>query len=148
MFKLQPLSILTDDSGKRLASIEHDPARQLLAIRWFGNLTGGQVIYVARCTLQLTAATPYILLLNDKSQATGDWSEALEWLEYEWLPQVLKGGLHAIAYIFTPDMHNQLASYRFIERLKPYLRIEAFHDAPTALQWLEQAAAAPKIDIV
>ncbi|MBT2556573.1 hypothetical protein J7E24_02150 [Hymenobacter sp. ISL-91] len=91
---------------------------------------------------------PYTLLLNDKTQATGDWSDALEWLEYEWLPLVLKGGLHAIAYIFTPDMHNQLASHEFIARLKPYLRIEAFDDAPAAFEWLEQASAAPRINFI
>lgn len=144
-FKLQPLSTLTDDSGQQLATIEHDPARQLLAVYWFGNLTGPQVVDVARRTMQLSAECPYQLLLNDKSQATGDWSEALDWLEYEWLPQVLVGGLHAIAYIFTPDMHNQLSSYRFLERLTPYVRIEAFHDMPTALQWLERAAMPPDI---
>ncbi|SDY07194.1 hypothetical protein [Hymenobacter psychrophilus] len=144
-FKLQPLSTLTDDSGQQLATIEHDPARQLLAVHWFGNLTGQQVVDVTRRTMQLTANCPYQLLLNDKSQATGDWSEALDWLEYEWLPPVLVGGLHAVAYVFTPDMHNQLASYRFLERLIAYVRVEVFSNMPDALQWLEQAAAAPTI---
>ena len=144
-FDLQLLSTLTDDSGQLLARIEHDPARQLLAVHWFGNLTGRQVIDVACRTRQLSAGRPYQLLLNDKSEATGDWSEALDWLEYEWLPQVLVGGLHAVAYVFTPDMHNHLASYRFLERLTPYVRIEAFSTLPPAVQWLEQAAAPPTI---
>ncbi|SET72242.1 hypothetical protein [Hymenobacter actinosclerus] len=143
-FELQLLSTITDDSGQPLARIEHDARQRLLAVHWFGNLTGQQVISVARATQQLSATHPYHLLLNDKSQATGDWSEALVWLQYEWLPQVLAGGLHAVAYIFTPDMHNQLASYRFVEYLGPSMRIEIFHDLPSALQWLEQEAALPE----
>ena len=144
-FNLQLLSTLTDDSGLLLARIEHDPARQLLAVHWYGNLTGQQVIDVAGRTMQLSAGQPYHLLLNDKSQATGDWSEALDWLEYEWLPEVLLAGLHAIAYVFTPDMHNHLASYQFLERLTPYVCIEAFSELPPALEWLEQADAPPTI---
>ncbi|WP_019947968.1 hypothetical protein [Hymenobacter aerophilus] len=139
-FALQPLRTLTDDSGQLLARVEYDPTRQLLAVHWFGNLTGQQVIYVARTTQQLSATHPYRLLLNDKSQATGDWSEAQAWLEYEWLPQALAGGLRAVAYVFTPDMHNQLASYQFVEYLAPYVRIEVFPDLTSALQWLDAAA--------
>lgn len=143
-FALQPLSTLTDASGQLLARIEHDPARRLLAVQWFGNLTGRQVIYVARETQQLNLDQPYQLLLNDKSQATGDWSEALDWLEYEWL--ALAGGLRAIAYVFTPDMHNQLASYRFVDRLTPHVRIEIFHDTSSAKDWLAHEATAPEPD--
>ena len=147
-FQLQPLNTLTDDSGQPLARIEHDPAHQLLAVHWFGNLTGRQVIQVARSTIRPGApGAPgaYRLLLNDKRQATGDWSEALDWLEYEWLPQALASGLHAVAYVFTPDMHNQLASYRFVERLNLHVHIEIFPDVPGALHWLAEIGTTPAV---
>lgn len=140
--QLQPLCTLHDDSGQRLVEIEHDPAWPLLCVRWFGNLTGEQVIAVARQTLEMRGAMRYELLLNDKRGSTGDWSESLDWLEFEWLPQARAGGLRAVAYVFSPDMHNQLASARFVQRILPHLPIEVFYDLPAAVQWLSTAVAA------
>ncbi|MBT9395306.1 hypothetical protein KLP40_19220 [Hymenobacter sp. NST-14] len=135
---LEPLGSLTDDSGNPLVEVQHAPAHGLLYVKWFGNLTGREVIHVARHDLKLQAKLHHPLLLNDKSHATGDWSEAMEWLEYEWLPQAMLEGLRAVAYVFSPDMHNQLASFEFFERVRQYLPIQMFYDVPTASQWLQR----------
>ncbi|WP_259404524.1 hypothetical protein [Hymenobacter sp. HSC-4F20] len=39
--------------------------------------------HVAEAALTLQASPRYALLLNDKSHATGGWTEAMERLEYE-----------------------------------------------------------------
>ncbi|RSK48270.1 STAS/SEC14 domain-containing protein [Hymenobacter rigui] len=135
---LEPLGTLPDANGAVLVELLHNPARKLLYVRWFGNLTGREVIYVARESLKLQTTMHFALVLNDKTNATGDWVEAMEWLEYEWLPQIMTGGLRAIAYVFSPDMHNQLASMEFFERVRQYIPIQMFHDRPSAWQWLQR----------
>ncbi|RSK36169.1 hypothetical protein [Hymenobacter metallilatus] len=135
---LKPLGTLPDANGAVLVELLHNPACKLLYVRWFGNLTGREVVYVARESLKLQENMHFALLLNDKTNATGDWSETLEWLEYEWLPQIMAGGLRAIAYVFSPDMHNQLASLEFFERVRQYLPIQLFHDTPSAWQWIRR----------
>ncbi|MFD2786029.1 hypothetical protein [Hymenobacter rubripertinctus] len=133
---LEPLGTLPDANGKPLADIQHSSAHGLLYVQWFGNLTGREVIHVARNYLTLEADLHYPLLLNDKRHSTGDWSEAMEFLEYEWLPQAMQEGLRAVAYVFSPDMHNQLASLEFFERVRQHLAIQLFYDMPAAWQWL------------
>ena len=133
---LEPLGTVADANGKPLVDFLHSPTQKVLCARWYGNLTGREVTRVAQEYLRAQTTLHCPLLLNDKSQATGDWSEAMDWLEYEWLPQAMEGGLHAIAYVFSPDMHNQLASLAFFERVRKHLPIQLFYDVPAAWQWL------------
>lgn len=135
---LEPLRALTDAHGNPIAELLHTPAHHLLYVRWYGNLTGPEVKHVAEEALLVQADRRYPLLLNDKSHATGDWTEAMDWLEYEWLPQAIQGGMQAIAYVFSPDMHNQLSSIDFFERVRQHLPIQMFYNVPTAWQWLRR----------
>ena len=136
--QLHPLGTLPDANGSPLVELHYRAAQKVLYVRWFGNLTGREVIYVAREALKLQNTLAITLLLNDKTSATGDWSDAMDWLEYEWLPQATEKDLRAIAYIFSPDMHNQLASVEFFERVRQYIPIQMFHDLPAAWQWLRR----------
>lgn len=132
------LDSLTDSNGKPLADFKHSPELGLLYVQWFGNLTGPDVIKGARHHLDIQATLHYPLLLNDKCLATGDWSEAMEWLEYEWVPESIRMGLRTMAYVFSPDMHNQLASFDFFERMQQHLHIQLFYNTPAALLWLRK----------
>lgn len=133
---LHPLGTVLDTNGQLLVELLHSPTQQVLCARWHGNLTGREVLHVAAEYLRAQTTLRYPLLLNDKRHATGDWSESLDWLEYEWLPQALASGLRAVAYVFSPDMHNQLASLEFFTRIRRHVAIQLFYDVPTAWQWL------------
>ncbi|GAB3227498.1 hypothetical protein GCM10027346_10930 [Hymenobacter seoulensis] len=137
-FHLEALVTLSDAHGKPLAEILHSPVHELLYVRWHGNITGTEVISVATEVIQLQTQYHYPLALNDKSLATGDWSEAMDWLEYEWVPQAQSLGLRAIAYVFSPDLSNQIISMTFFERVRQYVSIQMFYDVPAAWQWLRQ----------
>lgn len=135
---LQPIGTLPDTNGAVLVELQYAPAQKLMYVRWFGNLTSREVTLVAQEALKLQQQYPFTLLLNDKTNATGDWVEAMDWVEYEWLPRAMEGGLRGIAYVFSPDMHNQLASMEFFERVRQYIPIQMFHDLPGAWQWLRR----------
>ncbi|WP_046243344.1 hypothetical protein [Hymenobacter terrenus] len=100
------LLALQDGHGAALAEFFYHPDKSLLHVRWHGHLT------------------------------SGDWSEALPWLQYEWLPQVLTAGVQAIAYVFSPDHANQFATQRFVEAVRPRMAIELFADLDMAVAWL------------
>ncbi|SHJ04850.1 hypothetical protein SAMN02745146_2113 [Hymenobacter daecheongensis DSM 21074] len=136
------LQTVLDEHGRLIASFRHYPNEQLLYIRWSGNLTGKEVIRVAMAGGAIQQELHCPLLLNDKTDATGDWSEALPWLEYEWLPQALAEGLRAFAYVFSPDMQNQIISLEFAERVSKQLPIQLFYDVSTAWEWLRRQHAA------
>ena len=122
----------------------------MLYVRWHGHLTGTQLIRGIQQGDQWSEQLPYSFILNDKTDTSGDWSDALPWLQYEWLPQILKGGVQAMAYLFSPDRENQFASYDFIAALRPHLAIEQFGELETAMAWLvaqnvARRASAPNV---
>jgi hypothetical protein len=132
------LATVYDVHGQLLAEFWHYQAEQVLYARWFGNLTAPEVIRGAKQAAELQSWLHSPLILNDKHHASGDWSEAITWLEYEWLPQALDDGLHALAYVFASDVSNQIVSLEFAKRLKPYLPVRLFYDVPKAWSWLRR----------
>jgi hypothetical protein len=136
---------LQDEHGAALAEYFYYPADELLMVRWHGHLTGDAVIRgVARATTWRNQLN-YSLILNDKSDTGGDWSDALPWLQYEWLPLAVKAGVRAMAYVFSPDTENRFASQDFVTAMRPHMAIELFEDLDAALAWLlsQKATAAP-----
>ncbi|MBO0360185.1 hypothetical protein J0X19_19645 [Hymenobacter sp. BT186] len=132
----QDLGLLHDAHGAPLLRQLYYPHEQLLYVQWFGNLTAEGVVTGARAVLETQQKLPCLALLNDKQTSTGDWTEAMEWLEFEWMPQAHGLGLRAFAYVFAPDLNNQLASLDFVNRAKQLLSIQVFYDTETALAWL------------
>jgi hypothetical protein len=132
----QDLGLLHDVHGAPLLRQRYYPHEQLLYVQWYGNLTAETVVAGARAVLETQQKLPCLAVLNDKQTSTGDWMEAMEWLEFEWLPQAHELGLRAFAYVFAPDLNNQLASLDFVNRAKQMLAVQVFYDTETALAWL------------
>ncbi|MBF9224273.1 hypothetical protein [Hymenobacter ruricola] len=135
------LLTLTDVHGAPLAEYFYYPEYKLLYVRWHGHLAGPELIRGVQQAAHWRAQFEYPLILNDKSDTGGDWSDALPWLQYEWLPQALKAGVRAMAYLFSPDRENQFASHEFIAALRPHIAIEQFDDLETAFKWLIERGA-------
>ena len=131
------LTTLSDSYGAPLAEYYLFPRNELLYIRWHGHLTAAAVIEGVLAATQLLATHPYQRVLNDKRDTGGDWSEALPWLQYEWLPQAVAAGLRAIAYILSPDLHAQIVSQRFVEAVQDRLHISLFTSESEAERWLQ-----------
>ncbi|OGX85782.1 hypothetical protein BEN47_14405 [Hymenobacter lapidarius] len=132
------LLTLQDDHGLALAEYSFYPADELLHVRWHGHLTGAEVIRGVRQGEQWRDQLRFSLILNDKSNTGGDWSDALPWLQYEWLPVAVAAGVKALAYVFSPDLENQFATQKFVAALRPHMAIELFEDWDVALAWLQQ----------
>ncbi|MCC3151994.1 hypothetical protein Q3A66_18705 [Hymenobacter sp. BT770] len=135
-----PTQLLTlkDGHGAPLAEYMYYPADKLLYVRWHGHLTGAEVVRGVQQGGQWRDQLDYSYILNDKSDTGGDWSEALPWLQYEWLPLAVSAGVKAMAYVFSPDRENQFATQTFVAALRPHMAIELFDNMDVALAWLHQ----------
>ncbi|MBF9143299.1 hypothetical protein [Hymenobacter properus] len=134
---------LPDSHGAPLAEYLYYPDQHILYVRWHGHLTGGEVIRGVQQGGQWRGQLDYPLILNDKSDTSGDWSDAVPWLQYEWLPQAVKLGVRAMAYLFSPDRDNHFASHEFIAALRPHIIVEQFEDPELAMKWLAQQVPQP-----
>jgi len=99
---IAPLLKLSDFYRAPLAEFYYLSQSATLYIRWHDNLTAAEVVRRVKGGSALMETRPFARVLNDKRDTSGNWSEALPWLEYEWLPQAVAEGLRAIAYIFSP----------------------------------------------
>ncbi|GAB3658598.1 hypothetical protein GCM10027594_29910 [Hymenobacter agri] len=134
----KPVLALDDRFGAPLAEFYYLPQGQVLYIRWHGNLTANEVIRAVTEGSKLLATHPFTRVLNDKRETSGDWSEALPWLEYEWLPLALAGGIRAIAYLLSPDLESQIVSQEFMDDIGRHMHTALFlHEEPARL-WLYQ----------
>lgn len=135
---------LQDEHGADLAEYFYHPDDELLVVRWHGQLTGDAIIHGVAHGAEWRDRLHYSLILNDKSDTGGDWSDALPWLQYEWLPLAVEAGVRAMAYVFSPDTENQFASQDFVTAVRPHMAIELFEDLDAALAWLlSQKANSP-----
>ena len=132
-----PLLTLSDSYGAPLAEYYFFPQHSFLYVRWHGNLTAAEVIRGVIEGTQCLKKHSFTRVLNDKRDATGDWSEALPWLQYEWMPQAVKVGIKAIAYILSPSLEAQIVSQEFVEAMRNQIHIALFSNEKDARHWLE-----------
>jgi hypothetical protein len=112
--------------------------KKYIEAKWQGHITADDVICAAQAYLELILLAPCPYLLNDKSDVTGDWQEANDWLQYEWLPKVKQAGLRCLAHVYSQNMFSKLAARELEERLYPDLHMKNFYERSKAEAWLLQ----------
>jgi hypothetical protein len=116
--------------------------------RWSGHITADDVITASKVYLVLLQDHPCSKLFNDKSNVTGDWQEANDWLEFEWMPKVLEAGLRCMAHVYSQNMFSRLSAHDMHHRFTSVLQMQNFYERAAAIHWLEQcnanAAAQPQ----
>ena len=130
------LLTLDDAHGSPLAEFTHYPAHDLLHVSWHGPLTAAEIIRGVRHGGQWRNELRYSRILDDKSDAGGDWGDALAWLEYDWLPQVTEAGLCAMAYVFSKEVENRFLTQQFMEAVSKSIAVAEFEDVAEATAWL------------
>ena len=111
---------------------------KVLYVRWHGNLTAEAVIRGVGEGSTLLERYPFTRVFNDKRETSGNWSEALPWLEYEWLPvaMAVAEGIRAIAYLLSPGLKSQIVSHDFMDIIIQQVHTTLFlHEEPARL-WL------------
>ncbi|MBR0569203.1 hypothetical protein KB205_01165 [Microvirga sp. STS03] len=110
--------------------------RHYTLAKWHNHIVADDVIKGAKAFLDFIREHPCPKLLNDKSEATGDWLEANDWLEFEWLPAVYKAGLRCMAHVYSHSMFSQLSARDLRGRVAPPLHMKNFLDFRTAEKWV------------
>ena len=131
------LTTLADGYGAPLAEYYFFPDNSLLYVCWHGQLTAAEVIRGVLEGTRLNERYSFQRVLNDKRDTGGDWSEALPWLEYEWLPKAVAAGIRAIAYILSPNLDAQIVSREFVEDVRSQIHVSLFTTEEDARDWLQ-----------
>jgi len=91
-------------------------------------ITGLEVHQQTRCAYRL----------NDNTEFSGPWAEAVPWIEEVWLPRVCETGLKYLAHIARPGSFGETAGEVLsIGKAASFLEIRLFTNRKDALQWLQ-----------
>jgi hypothetical protein len=133
----QRLLTLPDAHGALLAEFDFFPEHEILWVHWHGHLTPAAVVAATEAAIELRPnGTAPRRLLSDESQASGDWSEAMPWMQYEWLPNAARQGLKAMAFVMSPDPASTSGDSGFIADGQRLMAIGVFRNTLSAWQWL------------
>ena len=130
-----PFELRHTSNGVHTTFLQHN---KYIEVRWNGHITSEDVVSTAKVYLELLLHHPCPKLLNNKSEATGDWQDANEWIQFEWVPQVTKAGLHYMAHIYSDNMFSRLSALDLLERTTPHLYLANFNEREQAISWLLQ----------
>lgn len=111
--------------------------------KWSGHITAGDVVSAAQAYLVMLGSSGCPKLMNDKSDVTGDWQEANDWIQFEWMPKAISAGLRCIAHVYSHNMFSRLSARDLLTRLTPELCMQNFYEREEAEIWL--AGCAPPI---
>ena len=128
-----PVQLTHQDGDPYVTIIYHT---NYIEAKWAGHITADDVVTAAQVYLALLEKTPLPKLLNDKTDAAGDWSEANDWLEFEWMPQATRSGLRCLAHIYSSNMFSRLSARDLYQRLTTSVSTQNFSDRESAEAWL------------
>ncbi|WP_207435826.1 hypothetical protein [Sabulibacter ruber] len=125
------------NSAHSYISVEYVAEHDWFYVKWSGHINPDDVVKAANTYLKLQEEKRCAKLLNDKSEVTGDWQEANDWLQYDWMPQVSEAGLKYFAMVLSRDLHDLAPAQDLQQRLAPICTVELFRDLASAEQWLD-----------
>jgi PAS domain S-box-containing protein len=76
-------------------------------------------------------------VLNNNLHVQGNWSEASDWGNTEWFPDMDKAGLRYFAWVHSPSVFSQLSAHKSVDTLAGNIVIQFFTDLESAAEWIE-----------
>jgi hypothetical protein len=134
---------LTHLAGDEFLTLYH--RTHYIEAKWTNHITADDVVTAAKVYLSLMQEKPHAKLLNNKTDATGDWSDANDWLEFEWLPKAIQAGLRCLAHVYSNNMFSRLSARDLHLRLLPNIHMRNFDERDEAVAWLLSHEAASEI---
>ncbi|GGK66989.1 hypothetical protein ACD591_02950 [Rufibacter glacialis] len=130
-------------SAHSYISLAFEEDQDWVYVKWSGHIDADDVVAAATTYLTVQQEKRFPKLLNDKSEVTGEWEGANDWLEFDWMPQVETTGLKYFALVLSRDMHGLVTAQDLKRRLGDRCQVGLFYDLPSAQEWLASFATTP-----
>ncbi|WP_192823353.1 hypothetical protein [Rufibacter sp. LB8] len=122
--------------------VEHKQDLDIIDTLWYGYASQQDLKNACSAGLEILEKTGCAYKLNDNSQLTGPWSDAVEWLEKEWLPKAMAAGLRYLAHVANPHSYGEVAGEVMkFSKIGQNLEYCMFYTKKEALTWLKQCQA-------
>ena len=122
---------------KVFLSIEYLPIEKVLYNNWMGYVTVNNVIAGAEASLEMLQKFDCSKLINDNRELVGRWTDANDWIENDWTPRAVSGGLRYFAHIVSPGVLAEASAINLQERVHGKFNMKLFSDVELAKDWLK-----------
>ncbi len=117
--------------------VSYTVAEALLRVRWLGHHDAESVREYCQLMLAHLPVAPCSYMINDSSEAYGEWWEAAEWIGRDFAPQLADRGVRAIAWIQSMDWPSRQAIASTLPHIQGVeVRTFDFDEQRAAHAWL------------
>ncbi len=106
-----------------------------LHIDWKGYLNVQQVKDGCEIIFKVMQEKECYHAINDNRKVKGSWTQAIRWLEQDFMPRVIDIGLQKIAFLYSPYESAKYSVNRLLEVNDQY-EAQIFENFKEATQWL------------
>lgn len=134
---LPRLQVLVDSAS---LMIYYCPEHRCLQAKWLGHHDAESARLGCQQLLQTVYQTSSTRLLNDSSEAFGDWKETSIWIGAIFVPQLQQAGVESIAWVNAMDWPARNCVASSLQYMpKPFVASFDFDQMEEAKSWLLQA---------
>jgi hypothetical protein len=105
----------------------------IMYCNWIGPQSHQSVVQGEAAMLELLVQNQFTKVLNDNTQVTGPWNNAVTYTVETWFPAMITSGLQHFAWVFSPDIFAQLSARRAANVQNVVATFNEYHDA---FNWL------------
>jgi hypothetical protein len=121
-----------------VCTVTHDPEVPCVVMLWQGYATSAQFRAANERVLAVVAETQARKLLGDVSRFVLIGAEDQAWLNQNWIPRAVAGGLRHVALVQPSYYFNKVAVETVSSRIDPeHLSVSFFGDVAGARDWLK-----------
>ena len=116
------------------------PKQNCLHVQWLGHHDADTALEGCKNILELVRTTNSTRLLNDSSEAFGEWRELAQWIGATFVPQLQAAGIEAIAWVNAMDWPARSCVASSMHYLRePAVVAFEFDELDAAHEWLREA---------
>jgi hypothetical protein len=116
------------------------PVPRVLYVRWYGHVTSDELVRAAQVGLRINQQFQPLVLMHDIRGSSGDWGEAVSWVEYEWIPEIKAhcASLRGIGFLRDGDTPATYSNALLLEKLDQQFEFQQFYSLESAWEWINQ----------
>jgi len=116
-----------------------------LHIDWQGYLNVEQVKEGCELIIEAIQTKQCFRAVNDNRKVKGSWTQAMKWLEQDFMPRVVQLNIQKIAFLYSPYQSARYSVDRLLEVNDQY-EAQTFEEFNEATNWLIGNTVVEKLD--
>ncbi|GAA4434219.1 hypothetical protein GCM10023188_24890 [Pontibacter saemangeumensis] len=123
--------------GRTFYRIEYKAAVNIVEATWFGTASKQDLKQAIIAGLELHEHTHCAYRLNNNTDLTGPWADAVAWIADEWLPRAYESGIRYLAHVARPGSFGESAGEAMLYgRIGAQIEVKLFTSRADAMHWL------------